>query len=268
MLTVRCTQCPYEGASRIANMRHCRRSGRQVAPFFERLPSKAANPEYYKKIRLPLSLAIIEQKLTRNGYATLSALEGDFKRLVSNAKETNSRTSEIFGDAERIRKAVSNLMVKLNPAYKNDKYQAVATPLPATPGPDDDEDDEDAPGEEDVQEPAAPSSDADDDADGEPDDEEQEDEDALGEEEDEDEEDNEGDGNADPSPRARRGGRQRRTGRREKRTLSQTPKASRSSSSQQAKTDTQYENTAFQGLSFQQAQEKIVEDLLRKRDER
>ena len=42
------------------------------------------------------------------GYATMEKLESDLKRLVQNAKEFNSTKSEVYEDAERIRKALSN----------------------------------------------------------------------------------------------------------------------------------------------------------------
>ncbi|ORY54552.1 Bromodomain-containing protein [Pseudomassariella vexata] len=230
------------------------KNGRPVSPFFERLPTKAENPEYYKKIRLPLSLEIIERKLNKHEYPNLSALEGDFKRLVSNAKETNTRQSEVFGDAERVRKAVSNLMVKFNPAYKAGNYQAVATPLPPTPDPDEVNGEEDAEGEEeDVEMQPAPDRDAhgeaDDDAEA---DEDKSEEDAEGSDEEDDE----------PEPVVRK----RRPGRPPKNATSTTPKPSRSGSAH-GKTDSQYENTSYKGLTFQQAQEKIVEDTIRVKDD-
>lgn len=217
-------------------------SGRPVAPIFERLPSKSSNPDYYKKVRLPLSLELLEKKLKSFEYTTLSALESDFKRLVQNAKEINSRTSEAFNDAERIRKAVSNLMVKTNPAYKSGNYQAVPTPLPPSPRPGGAGDDEDAPGEEDDVDMDAPGADADSD----------DDDDADGDEEDDIEEEPE----LEPVKRGRRGGRPSRGA------ASSTPKASRTSTARASEQD------RFKGLSFQQAQEKIVTEMLQKKDER
>lgn len=231
------------------------KNGRQVAPYFETIPTKVENPEYYQKIRLPLSLEIIERKLNRHEYSQLSTLEGDFKRMVSNAKEVNPRNSEAFGDAERIRKAVSNLMTKHNPAYKAGNYQAVATPLPPTPGPDDAEEEEDAPAEEDDE--ITPATAADADADGaveEP----EEEHDAEGDDDDQEDEDEE--------PRPSRGGSKRRTGRADRNAPAQTRKASRSGSIH-GKADSPSENNAFQGFSFQQAQEKIIDELIRKKDE-
>jgi hypothetical protein len=189
-----------------------------------------------------LSLELLEKKLNNYGYTNLSALESDFKRLVQNAKEINSRTSEAFNDAERIRKAVSNLMVKTNPAYRSGNYQAVPTPLPPSPGRGGAREDEDAPGEEEDADITAP--DADEDAD--------EDDDADADEDDEIEEEPE----MEPVKRGRRVGRSSRGA------AVSTPKASRSSSAQIV------EQQSFKGLSFQQAQEKIVTDILQKKDER
>jgi chromatin structure-remodeling complex subunit RSC4 len=71
-----------------------------------------------------------QDKLKKHGYNNLSAVEGDLKRMVTNAKRYNDKSSVIFADAERIRKMLSNTMPKINPAYKDPKYTAVPTPLP------------------------------------------------------------------------------------------------------------------------------------------
>jgi hypothetical protein len=51
--------------------------------------------------------------------------------LIQNAKDFNDPKSEIFEDAERIRKLVFNFMKINNPAYKEDsRYSAFPTPIP------------------------------------------------------------------------------------------------------------------------------------------
>ena len=50
--------------------------------------------------------------------------------MVSNAKSFNETNSPIYSYAEKVRKLVSNFMVERNPAYKDKNYQAVATPIP------------------------------------------------------------------------------------------------------------------------------------------
>lgn len=60
----------------------------------------------------------------------MTALESDLRRLVSNAKKYNDKSSVIFADAERIRKIVVNTMPSINPAYKDPNYVPFATPIP------------------------------------------------------------------------------------------------------------------------------------------
>ncbi|KAI9744397.1 MAG: hypothetical protein M1818_001926 [Claussenomyces sp. TS43310] len=79
---------------------------------------------------MPIAFDTIESKLRRGEFENLTTLESYIKRMVSNAKEYNEQGSEIHSDAERIRKATSNFMVKHNPAYKNPGYVAFPTPLP------------------------------------------------------------------------------------------------------------------------------------------
>jgi chromatin structure-remodeling complex subunit RSC4 len=64
----------------------------------------------------------------------LSSLEGDLKRLISNAKAYNSKTSEIFSDAEKVRKMLSDFMRKNNPAYAaNPNHVTYPTATPEKP---------------------------------------------------------------------------------------------------------------------------------------
>lgn len=253
-------------------------SGRSVSPYFETLPSRSKNAQYYKRIRLPLSLEVIERKLKERQYATLSSLESDFKRLVSNAKETNDRSSTIFGDAERVRKAVSNLMVKYNPAYKSGNYQAVPTPLPPTPEPEEEEDEEEEEEEEGGDEEAEDEAEEDtgvqakgedesepgtqnavDDAEAQ--DVEEEDEEEADEDQDQEEAEGE-DEDEDSQPKRRRGSSRRKAG---SRARDSTTPAQRSTP-RTGKTYRTYEGVPFKGLSLVQAQEKIVDELIRKKD--
>lgn len=106
-------------------------SGRPIATQFISLPDRDDLPEYYDIIKLPLALDTIEEKVQNNDYPTVTTLESDLKRLIQNAKDFNDPKSEIFEDAERIRKLVFNFMKVNNPAYKeNSKYSAFPTPLP------------------------------------------------------------------------------------------------------------------------------------------
>lgn len=187
---------------------------------------------------MPISLETIEQKLQDGEFQNLSELESYFKRMISNAKEWFPRSSSTFDDAERVRKAVSNYMTKTNPAYQTRGYQAVPTPLPpegSTQAVVQDEGlDEDAEGEDD---------------------------DVAG---DDDDEANVVESGAVSRKRSiilkRRG--PGRSGRNSLSTPQDTPRKSIST-----RPDHQYEDVPYKGLTFQQAQEKVVEEMLRHKEE-
>lgn len=206
-----------------------RRSGRLVATNFLTLPSKRELPDYYRVIKMPIALDTIEEKLKRREFPTLTSLESYCKRMISNAKEYNQKGSEIYDDAERIRKALSNFMTKNNPAYKKPGYVAFPTPLPA----------EDSPEEV----------------------EEEEDEDAEGSDE-----DAEGDVDMetpDPAPPSKR-----QRGRPPRNPSSNNAlNGQRKSVTPSSMTDSQYGAVGFQGLTFQQAQEKLVADMIEHKED-
>ncbi|EZG03712.1 hypothetical protein H106_06374 [Trichophyton rubrum CBS 735.88] len=104
--------------------------GQPIATEFLELPDGKEYPEYYLTIRLPIALDIIEKKLRNHGYTQLTSLEADLRRMVSNAKFYNEKSSLLFSNAERIRKIVVAEMPKVNPAYKDPNYAPFSTPLP------------------------------------------------------------------------------------------------------------------------------------------
>ncbi|RMZ79467.1 hypothetical protein DV738_g3369, partial [Chaetothyriales sp. CBS 135597] len=108
------------------------KSGRGIVGAFLDLPDRNEYPDYYEQIAMPLSVTMIEDKLNQGRYHTMTEFESDMKRVVQNAKDYNDSRSEIFQDAERIRKALSNFMPKHNPAYEDPEYRAVPTPIPQT----------------------------------------------------------------------------------------------------------------------------------------
>lgn len=240
---------PTRGASAaaaaVAAGKLTRRSGRLVATYFEKLLPRQGNEDYYKKTRMPISLETIEEKLNNSDFKSLAELESYLKRMICNAKDFYPRSSAVFDDAERVRKALSNYMTKTNPAYSSRNYQAQPTPLPPEEDEEADED-EDAEGEEEDQ-----GGDADgDDADGE--------EEAPNAEEREADEDLAGRGSRRRSIVLKR----RESGRHSRRSISQAKDSPRTPANP-TRPDHQYENVPFKGLNFQQAQEKVVEELLR-----
>ncbi|KAK2818406.1 hypothetical protein FQN49_007931, partial [Arthroderma sp. PD_2] len=104
--------------------------GRPVATEFLHLPDAKQYPEYYTAVRLPFALDIIEKKLKNHEYTQLTSVESDLRRMVTNAKFYNEKGSQLFSNAERIRKIVVAEMPKVNPAYKDPNYLPFSTPLP------------------------------------------------------------------------------------------------------------------------------------------
>ncbi|WQF87301.1 Putative bromodomain-containing protein [Colletotrichum destructivum] len=247
------------------------KNGRKVSGYFESLPDKDSNPEYYKKTRMPISLAMIEKKLNQGDFPTLTELESYCKRMVSNAKEFYPRGSQLFEDAERVRKALSNFMTKYNPAYARGGYTAIPTPLPADGTADDVEEDvepisQSTSGRRKSQA-AAKSPEQQDDADGDEeediaevddgeDEEEEEDDDAEGEED-----DDEGSQTSRPATILIR---RRGPGRPTKGT---TPRKTKARTVTPSRPDCEYEGIPYKGLSFQAAQEKIVEEMIRSKED-
>lgn len=82
-----------------------------------------------------MALDIIKKKLDQNAYPTVTTLESDMKRMIQNAKDYNLPKSEVYEDAERIRKLVYNYMKQHNPAYNDPSYTSFATPIPDGPPP-------------------------------------------------------------------------------------------------------------------------------------
>lgn len=112
-----------------------RNSGRSIATEFLTLPPRDELPDYYDFTKLPIAIDTIEKKLQRNAYPTVTTLESDFKRMIQNAKDYNAPKSDIYEDAERIRKLVYNYMKVHNPEYEqNPDYTSFPTPIPQVDG--------------------------------------------------------------------------------------------------------------------------------------
>jgi len=171
-------------------------SGRLIHTDFRSLPNKKKFPDYYTFTKLPIALDILETKLKRHEFPNLTAFESWFKRMVLNAKEYNEKGSQIYDDAERLRKGFSNYMTKVNPAYKVHGFVVAPVALP---------------GEENVDDEVEP--------------------------------------DVEESVTAKRG-------------KSRASKAAAKSPPPPAWKIAKYAGKGFSGLSFQQAQEKIVEDMI------
>jgi len=194
---------------------------------------------------MPVSLRTLEMKLQRREFQDMAELEAWFRRMVKNAKDYYSRHTEVFEDAERVRKAVSNYMTKTNPAYKKvQSYSCQPAPIPDNYVPPDWADGQgeaDAEGEDDAEAEGEAEADADEG-------DEQEEEEEEEEDEEDGDEDDDADSDAETQPKRRGPGRPSMRGK--------------------VKPDHEYEGAPYKGLTFQQAQEKIVEEMIRTPDDK
>uniref|UniRef100_A0AAQ5ZT09 Protein polybromo-1 n=1 Tax=Amphiprion ocellaris TaxID=80972 RepID=A0AAQ5ZT09_AMPOC len=79
-------------------------TGRLVSELFQKLPSKMQYPDYYAIIKEPIDLKIIAQKIQLGHYRGVNAMAKDIDLLVKNAKTYNEPGSQVFKDANTIKK--------------------------------------------------------------------------------------------------------------------------------------------------------------------
>ncbi|CAL8338803.1 unnamed protein product [Merluccius merluccius] len=79
-------------------------TGRLVSELFQKLPSKVQYPDYYAIIKDPIDLKIIAQKIQMGNYRSVSAMAKDIDLLTKNAKTYNEPGSQVFKDANTIKK--------------------------------------------------------------------------------------------------------------------------------------------------------------------
>lgn len=83
-----------------------RRTQRSIAAEFQRLPSKKTYPDYYKLIKKPIALDVIQDNLDDGEYVTLELLREDLLQMCNNAKRYNQKGSMLYGDAAEIARLV------------------------------------------------------------------------------------------------------------------------------------------------------------------
>uniref|UniRef100_A0A8C6Q7Q7 Protein polybromo-1 n=1 Tax=Nothobranchius furzeri TaxID=105023 RepID=A0A8C6Q7Q7_NOTFU len=83
---------------------HTDPSGRLVSELFQKLPSKVHYPDYYAIIKEPIDLRSIAQRIQSGFYKTVTAMAKDIDLMTKNAKTYNEPGSQVFKDANSIKK--------------------------------------------------------------------------------------------------------------------------------------------------------------------
>uniref|UniRef100_A0A672IFE6 Protein polybromo-1 n=1 Tax=Salarias fasciatus TaxID=181472 RepID=A0A672IFE6_SALFA len=83
---------------------HTDSAGRLVSELFQKLPSKVHYPDYYAIIKEPIDLRTIAQRIQIGFYKSVSAMAKDIDLMAKNAKTYNEPGSQVFKDANTIKK--------------------------------------------------------------------------------------------------------------------------------------------------------------------
>ncbi|XP_077308342.1 protein polybromo-1 isoform X11 [Lithobates pipiens] len=79
-------------------------NGRIISDLFQKVPSKMHYPDYYAIIKEPIDLRMISQRIQSGYYKSVNAMAKDMDLLAKNAKTYNEPGSQVFKDANNIKK--------------------------------------------------------------------------------------------------------------------------------------------------------------------
>uniref|UniRef100_A0A672MW47 Polybromo 1 n=1 Tax=Sinocyclocheilus grahami TaxID=75366 RepID=A0A672MW47_SINGR len=91
----------------------CTEHGRLISELFQRLPSKVQYPDYYAIIKEPIDLKTVAQRIQMGYYKSVNHMAKDIDLLVKNAKTYNEPGSQVFKDANTIKKIFSQRKLEL-----------------------------------------------------------------------------------------------------------------------------------------------------------
>uniref|UniRef100_A0A672NA27 Protein polybromo-1 n=1 Tax=Sinocyclocheilus grahami TaxID=75366 RepID=A0A672NA27_SINGR len=91
-------------------------SGRLVSELFQKLPSKLHYPDYYAVIKEPIDLRTVAQRVQAGHYKSISAMAKDVDILTKNAKMYNEPGSQVFKDANTIKKVFAQRRTEIEQA--------------------------------------------------------------------------------------------------------------------------------------------------------
>lgn len=106
--------------------------GRNISAMFQILPPKSKFKDYYEMISNPIDMKTIEGKNRNNEYRNLNDLEKDLLLMVRNAKTYNKPGSQIYKDANTLRKLFIAKKIELEqrkilPLKSSDRIKAKRT---------------------------------------------------------------------------------------------------------------------------------------------
>lgn len=96
--------------------------GQGLSDMFMVLPDQKDYPDYYQKIKDPIDLTIIGEKIQHKQYKSLGEFERDLKQLIKNARTYNEPNSKIYNNANLLKLALQDRLLteseKAEPSVK------------------------------------------------------------------------------------------------------------------------------------------------------
>ncbi|ORX88041.1 hypothetical protein K493DRAFT_411109 [Basidiobolus meristosporus CBS 931.73] len=102
-------------------------SGRHVSKLFHHLPSREDYPDYYDTISEPIALDMIKEKIDQKEYNSLDEFKSDMDLMFDNAKQYNTKGSQVYKDAVTLQKMASKDIANIK-ATLNKEAREKATP--------------------------------------------------------------------------------------------------------------------------------------------
>lgn len=93
----------------LKGIRKPRNKSQLMIKSFDRLPDKAAMPDYYVEIKQPMAYDQLKRKVKRKKYKTLEEFMVDVNLIFDNAKSYNQDESQIYQDAVHLQKEAQKL---------------------------------------------------------------------------------------------------------------------------------------------------------------
>ncbi|OAD79700.1 hypothetical protein PHYBLDRAFT_121363, partial [Phycomyces blakesleeanus NRRL 1555(-)] len=88
---------------------HTDNNGRLYSEIFETLPERKEYPDYYRVIKDPRSLAMIDERMHRRVYSNLSEWMQDMELVFQNALDYNEPGSRVYRDAKLLLRLLNRL---------------------------------------------------------------------------------------------------------------------------------------------------------------
>ncbi|KAK9727973.1 hypothetical protein K7432_001425 [Basidiobolus ranarum] len=105
-------------------------SGRHVSKLFHHLPSREDYPDYFDAISKPIALDMIKDKIDQKEYTSLEDFKADIELMFENAKQYNTKGSQVYKDAVTLQKIASKEIASIKATLSIESNEKTTPKLP------------------------------------------------------------------------------------------------------------------------------------------